>query len=121
MNTSRGRHSLFRKITLFIPFIILFQYNCSKNETVSETITETVFVTKKDAYLYGDVLEKNIIDEIPAFIKIKTKEKIILLSKSDNDKIYYKTNFNNNQGWVESIYLAEIKKDKKRNTEVIFL
>ena len=115
MNTSKGRHSLFRKITLFIPFIILFQYNCSKNETVSETITETVFVTKKDAYLYGDVLEKNIIDEIPAFIKIKTKEKIILLSKSNNDKIYYKTNFNNNQGWVESIYLAEINKDKKKN------
>ena len=115
MNAGKGKHSLFRKITLFIPFIILFQYNCSKNETVSETITETVFVTKKDAYLYGDVLEKNIIDEIPAFIKIKTKEKIILLSKSDNDKIYYKTNFNNNQGWVESIYLAEIKKDKKRN------
>ena len=115
MNTSKGRHSLFRKITLFIPFIILFQYNCSKNETVSETITETVFVTKKDAYLYGDVLEKNIIDEIPAFIKIKTKEKIILLSKSNNDKIYYKTNFNNNQGWVESIYLAELNKDKKKN------
>ena len=115
MNAGKGKHSLFRKITLFIPFIILFQYNCSKNETVSETITETVFVTKKDAYLYGDVLEKNIIDEIPAFIKIKTKEKIILLSKSDNDKIYYKTNFNNNQGWVESIYLAEINKDKKKN------
>tara|TARA_B100001146_G_scaffold198099_1_gene187357 strand:- start:1821 stop:2753 length:933 start_codon:yes stop_codon:yes gene_type:complete len=115
MNAGKGRHSLFRKITLFIPFIILFQYNCSKNEIVSETITETIFVTKKDAYLYGDVLEKNIIDEIPAFIKIKTKEKIILLSKSDNDKIYYKTNFNNNQGWVESIYLAEINKDKKKN------
>ena len=115
MNAGKGRHSLFRKITLFTPFIILFQYNCSKNEIVSETITETVFVTKKDAYLYGDVLEKNIIDEIPAFIKIKTKEKIILLSKSDNDKIYYKTNFNNNQGWVESIYLAEINKDKKKN------
>ena len=33
-------------------------------------------MTKKDAYLYGDVVEKNIIDEIPAFIKIKTKEKL---------------------------------------------
>ena len=72
-------------------------------------------MTKKDAYLYGDVVEKNIIDEIPAFIKIKTKEKIILLSKSNNDKIYYKTNFNNKQGWIESKYLAEINKGKKKN------
>ena len=108
-NTRKVKYSLFRKITVLFTFIILFQYNCSKNETISETITETIFVTKKDAYLYGDVLEKNIIDEIPAFIKIKTKEKITLLSKSNNDKIYYKTNFNNNQGWVDSIYLAEIK------------
>ena len=114
-NTRIVKHSLFRKITILFPFIILFQYNCSKNETISESITETIFVTKKDAYLYGDVLEKNIIDEIPAFIKIKTKEKITLLSKSDNDKIYYKTNFNNKQGWIESIYLAEINNDKKRN------
>jgi len=114
-NTNKVRHSLFRKITVLFPFIILFQYNCSKNEIVSETITETVFVTKKDAYLYGDIVEKNIIDEIPAFIKIKTKEKIILLSKSNNDKIYYKTNFNNKQGWIESKYLAEINKHKKKN------
>ncbi len=114
-NTNKARHSLIRKITVLFPFIILFQYNCSKNETASETITETIFVTKKDAYLYGDILEKNIIDEIPAFIKLITKEKIILLSKSDNNKTYYKTNFNNRQGWVESIYLAEINKDKKRN------
>jgi len=114
-NTNKVRHSLFRKITVLFPFIILFQYNCSKNEIVSETITETVFVTKKDAYLYGDIVEKNIIDEIPAFIKIKTKEKIILLNKSDNDKIYYKTNFNNKQGWIESKYLAEINKHKKKN------
>ena len=114
-NTNKVRHSLFRKIIVLCPFIILFQYNCSKNEPVPKTITETIFVTKKDAYLYGNVVEKNIIDEIPAFIKIKTKEKITLLSKSNNDKIYYKTNFNNKQGWVESIYLAEINKDKKRN------
>ena len=114
-NTRKVKHSLLRKITVLFPFIILFQYNCSKDETVSETITETVFVTKKDAYLYGDVVEKNIIDEIPAFIKIKTKEKIILLSKSNNDKIYYKTNFNNKQGWIESKYLAEINKGKKKN------
>ena len=116
-NTRKVKHSLFRKITVLFTFIILFQYNCSNNETISETITETIFVTKKDAYLYGDVLEKNIIDEMPAFIKIKTKEKITLLIKSNNDKIYYKTNFNNKQGWVESIYLAEINKDKKRNNK----
>ena len=116
-NTRKVKYSLFRKITVLFTYIILFQYNCSKNETISETITETIFVTKKDAYLYGDILEKNIIDEIPAFIKIKTKEKITLLSKTNNDKIYYKTNFNNNQGWVDSIYLAEINKNKKGNND----
>ena len=83
----------FTKITLLIPFFLLFQYNCSKKETISEAITETIFVTKKDAFLYGDVLDRNIIDEIPAFVKIKTKEKITLISKSDDDKIYYKTKF----------------------------
>mgnify|MGYP001228924391 CR=1 FL=1 len=80
-NTRKVKHSLLRKITVLFPFIILFQYNCSKDETVSETITETVFVTKKDAYLYGDVVEKNIIDEIPAFIKIKTKHSESTLSQ----------------------------------------
>tara|TARA_B110000196_G_scaffold38980_1_gene29547 strand:- start:8737 stop:9750 length:1014 start_codon:yes stop_codon:yes gene_type:complete len=97
------------KITLLLSFFLLSLFNCSKKEIISETITETIFVTKKDAFLYGDLLEKNIIDEIPAFIKIKTKEKTILKSKSNNDKIYYKTKFNGNQGWVESIYLANIK------------
>ena len=105
----------FTKITLLIPFFLLFQYNCSKKETISEAITETIFVTKKDAFLYGDVLDRNIIDEIPAFVKIKTKEKITLISKSDDDKIYYKTKFNGNQGWVESIYLADIKNDAHPN------
>ena len=75
------------KITLLLSFFLLSLFNCSKKEIISETITETIFVTKKDAFLYGDLLEKNIIDEIPAFIKIKTKEKTILKSKSNNDKI----------------------------------
>ena len=103
------------KIFLFIPLFILFQYNCSKNEIISKNIEETVFVTKKDAFLYDDIIDKNIVDEIPAFVKINTKEKMILINKSNDEKIYYKTNFNKNQGWVESIYLANINKNGLKN------
>ena len=103
------------KILFFIPLIILFQYNCSKNEIISKDIEETVFVTKKDAFLYDDIIDKNIVDEIPAFVKITTKEKKILINKSNVEKIYYKTNFNKNQGWVESIYLANINKNRLEN------
>ena len=66
---------------LIIPLItisfLLLPYNCGKNKTITEEITETNFVTKKDAYLYSDIIEKTIIDEIPAFVKIKTIEKAI--------------------------------------------
>ena len=97
-----------------IPFLLL-PYNCGKNKTITEEITETAFVTKKDAYLYGDIIEKTIIDEIPAFIKIKTIEKTILIIDGGDNKTYYKTSFNNSDGWVESIYLANIDQDKKGN------
>ena len=40
-------------------------------------------------------------------------EKITLLDNSENKKIYYKTIFNNKEGWVESIYLADDKKSEK--------
>ena len=73
-----------------IPFLLL-PYNCEKNKTITEEITETSFVTKKDAYLYGDIIEKTIIDEIPAFVKIKTIEKKTLIIDGGNNKIYYKT------------------------------
>ena len=53
----------------------LLPYNCIKNKTITEEITETNYVTKKDVYLYNDIIEKTIIDEIPAFVKIKTIEK----------------------------------------------
>ena len=77
-----------------LPFLLL-PYNCGKNKTITEEISETNFVTKKDAYLYGDIIEKTIIDEIPAFIKIKTIEKTTLIIDGGNNKTYYKTNFNN--------------------------
>tara|TARA_B100001250_G_scaffold244095_1_gene209830 strand:- start:2053 stop:3066 length:1014 start_codon:yes stop_codon:yes gene_type:complete len=99
-------------ITLLFLFL---PYSCSRNKTVAEEITETIFVTKKDVYLYSDIIEKTIIDEIPAFVKIKTFEKKTLIIDGDNDKIYYKTDFNNGSGWVESIYLAIIDQDKKAN------
>ena len=95
-----------------LPFLLL-SYNCSKNKTIIEEITETNFVTKKDAYLYGDIIEKTIIDEIPAFVKIKTIEKTILIIDGGDNKTYYKTSFNNSNGWVESIYLANINQDKE--------
>jgi len=95
-----------------IPFLLL-PYNCEKNKTITEEITETSFVTKKDAYLYGDIIEKTIIDEIPAFVKIKTIEKTILIIDGGDNKTYYKTSFNKSNGWVESIYLANINQDKE--------
>jgi len=103
------------KILFFIPLFIIFQYNCGKDEIISKDIEETVFVTKKDAFLYDDIIDKNIVDEIPAFVKITTKEKMILINKSNGEKIYYKTKFNKIQGWVESIYLAKINKDGLEN------
>lgn len=82
-------------------------YNCSsKNQIVSRELVEETFVTKKDARLYNDTFEKIVIDEIPAFIKVKALEKIILLDNSENEKTYYKTIFNNKEGWVEKIFLS---------------
>ncbi len=107
------------KITFLFTLFIIVQYNCSKTEIISEEIEKTVFVTKMDAFLYDDILEKNIVDEIPAFVKITTKEKIVLINKSNDEKVYYKTNFNKKIGWVESIYLANLKKDKIENKSPI--
>ncbi len=59
--------------------------------------------------LYNDAFERIVIDEIPAFIKIKAQEKILILDKSENERTYYKTIFNKKEGWVESKYLAETK------------
>ena len=100
-------------ILLTTPLFLLLPYNCSKNKTISEEITETNFVTKKDAYLYGDIIEKLIIDEIPAFVKIKTIEKTVLIIDGSDNKTYYKTSFNNSNGWVESIYLANINQGEE--------
>ena len=63
--------------------------------------------------MYGDVLNKEIIDEIPAFIKVNALEKIVV-SATNNEKVYYKTIFNNKEGWLEAIYLADIKKDNNK-------
>ena len=41
--------------------------------------------------LFNDTFERVVIDEIPAFIKIKTLEKILILDKSENERTYYKT------------------------------
>ena len=59
--------------------------------------------------LFNDAFERVVIDEIPAFIKIKALEKILILDKSENERTYYKTIFNNKEGWVESKYLAGTK------------
>ena len=98
-------------VILFILITLTSHYACgNQNEILSQETVEITFVTKQDAILYGDVLSKEIIDEIPAFIKVNALEKIVV-SATDNEKVYYKTIFNNKEGWLEAIYLADIKKD----------
>ena len=101
--------------TSFIAILLSFsQFSCAnKNTIISQETIEIIFVTKKDANLYSDVIEKVIIDEIPAFIKVNAIEKIILLDDSKSKKTYYKTIFNKKEGWVDSVYLAAIKIDNK--------
>jgi len=71
--------------------------------------------------LFNDALERVVIDEIPAFIKIKALEKILILDKSENERAYYKTIFNRKEGWIESKYLAEteVESNVKNNAERI--
>jgi len=98
-------------VILFILITLTSHYACgNQNEILSQETVEITFVAKQDASLYGDVLSKEIIDEIPAFIKVNALEKIVV-SATDNEKVYYKTIFNNKEGWLEAIYLADIKKD----------
>ena len=98
-----------RFISPLILISILF-YNCGgKNQIISREVIEQMFVTKKDAMLYNDAFERVAIDEIPAFIKVKALEKILIQDKLKNERTYYKTIFNKKEGWVESKYLAETK------------
>ena len=95
-------------------------YNCgSKNQIVSREPIEATFVTKKDTRLYNDTFEKIVIDEIPAFLKVKALEKIILLDNSKNKRTYYKTIFNNKEGWIENIYLARTNSTTSKKEKII--
>ena len=106
-------------VILFILITLTSHYACgNQNEILSQETVEITFVTKQDASLYGDVLSKEIIDEIPAFIKVNALEKIVV-SATDNEKVYYKTIFNNKEGWLEAIYLADIKKDNNEKNITI--
>jgi cell division protein FtsN len=101
-------------VIIFILITFTSHYACSnQNKILSRETVEITFVTKQEAILYGDVLNKEIIDEIPAFIKVNALEKIVV-SATDNEKVYYKTIFNNKEGWLEAIYLADIKKDNNK-------
>ena len=101
-------------VIIFILITFTSHYACSnQNKILSRETVEITFVTKQEAILYGDVLNKEIIDEIPAFIKVNALEKIVL-SATNNEKVYYKTIFNNKEGWLEAIYLADIKKDNNK-------
>lgn len=106
--------------TSFIAILLSFShFSCAnKNTIISQETIEIVFVTKKDANLYSDAIEKVVIDEIPAFVKVNAIEKIILLDDSKSEKVYYKTIFNKKEGWVDSIYLAAIKTNDKRSLKV---
>ena len=92
----------------------IFKFNCAKKEIKTKIIDQKYFVTKKDANLYGGVLEKNIIDEIPAFIKVESEEKATL-EKDKKTLTFYKIYFNNKAGWIQSIYLADIKNDSLKS------
>ena len=119
---SKVNYIRFISPSLFILFSI-FLFSCSnKNQIISQKVIEKVFVTKKDAMLFNDAFERVVIDEIPAFIKIKALEKILILDKSENERTYYKTIFNKKEGWVESKYLAETKveSDIKDSAKEIF-
>ena len=106
-------------VILFILITLTSHYACSnQNEILSQETIEITFVTKQDASLYGDVLNKKVIDEIPAFIKVNALEKIVV-SAADNEKVYYKTIFNNKEGWLEAIYLADVKKDDNKKNVII--
>ena len=106
-------------VILFTLVTLIFHYACdNQNEILFQETVEITFVTKQDASLYGDVLDKKIIDEIPAFIKVNALEKIVV-SATDNEKVYYKTIFNNKEGWLESIYLADIKKGNNKKNIII--
>ena len=106
-------------VILFLLVAFTSNYACSnQNEILSQETVEITFVTKQDASLYGDVLNKDIIDEIPAFIKVNALEKIVV-SATDTEKVYYKTIFNNKEGWLEDIYLADIKKDNNKKNIII--
>ena len=114
------------KISLQYFVVIIFilntstsHYACNKqNEILSQETVEITFVTKQDASLYEDVLNKEIIDEIPAFIKVNALEKIVV-NATNNEKVYYKTIFNDKEGWLEAIYLADIEKDNNnKNIEL---
>ena len=112
-----NNYKIFLKYFVVITFILITSishYACSnQNEILSQETVEITFVTKQDASLYRDVLNKEIIDEIPAFIKVNALEKIIVNAKN-NEKVYYKTIFNNKEGWLEAIYLADVKKDNNK-------
>ena len=101
-------------VIIFILITSTSHYTCSnQNEILSQETVEITFVTKQDASLYRDVLSKEIIDEIPAFIKVNALEKIVV-NVTNNEKVYYKTIFNDKEGWLEAIYLADIKKDNNK-------
>ena len=98
-------------VILFVLITLTSHYACSnQNEILSQETIEITFVTKQDASLYEDVLDKKVIDEIPAFIKVNALEKIVV-SAARNEIVYYKTIFNNKEGWLQGIYLADVKKD----------
>lgn len=117
-----NNYKIFLQYFIVIVFILITftsHYACSKQpEILSQETVEITFVTKQDASLYGDVINKEIIDEIPAFIKVNALEKIVV-SATNNEKVYYKTIFNNKEGWLEAIYLADVKKDNNKKNIAI--
>ena len=95
---------------------ILIIYGCSNENDEIEEI-DKAFVTKKSASMYSHPKKRNPIDEIPAFVNLKSSKKMSIKRAAGMKTTYFEVSFNNKKGWVSAIYLAEIKNNDKNLSE----
>ena len=95
--------------TLF--FFALIASSCENKDNELEKIDKT-FVTKKSASMYSDPKKRDSIEEIPAFVNLKSSKKMSIKRAAGIKTTYFEVTFNNKKGWVSAIYLVEIKNKK---------
>ena len=104
-------HNLF--ILIFLSFSIINQTGCGRKDDEIKP-TDKTFVTKKKTFLYGDVHARETIGKIPGFTTLKARRKMIIQRSAGMVAVYYEVTFNEQQGWVQAIYLAEVLDDEKQ-------